>query len=42
MSDDLQVLLTEHRKFDPPAEFRADAAISSTAIYDRGSENMER
>ncbi|HET7189661.1 MAG TPA: AMP-binding protein, partial [Gemmatimonadaceae bacterium] len=42
MSDDLQVLLTEHRKFDPPAEFRADAAISSPAIYDRGSENMER
>jgi acetyl-CoA synthetase len=42
MSDDLDVLLTEHRKFDPPADFRAGAAVASRTVYERASADMER
>jgi acetyl-CoA synthetase len=42
MSDDLDVLLTEHRKFDPPAGFRAGAAVSSPAVYEPAAADMPR
>jgi acetyl-CoA synthetase len=42
MSDDLDVLLTEHRKFEPPPEFRDGAAISSPDVYARASRDPER
>jgi acetyl-CoA synthetase len=43
MSDqDLDVLLQEHRKFEPPPEFRARANIKSPEIYDRAAADPER
>jgi acetyl-CoA synthetase len=38
---DLDVLLQEHRKFDPPAEFRAQANVKDPAIYDRAAADPE-
>ena len=35
---DLDVLLQEHRKFEPSAEFRARAQVSSPEIYDRAAD----
>src|SRR6476661_1186644 len=35
---DLDVLLQEHRKFEPSAEFRARAQVNSPAIYDRAAD----
>ena len=42
MSDELDVLLTESRKFAPPAEFRANASIASSNLYDLAAADMER
>jgi acetyl-CoA synthetase len=43
MSDqDIDVLLQEHRKFEPPPEFRAKANIKSPEIYDRAAADVER
>jgi acetyl-CoA synthetase len=39
---DLDVLLQEHRKFEPPPEFRAHAHVRSPEIYDRASADAER
>jgi acetyl-CoA synthetase len=39
---DLDVLLQEHRKFEPPPEFRAHANVRSPEIYDRASADPER
>src|SRR5882757_3149144 len=39
---DLDVLLQEHRKFEPPPEFRARANVRSPEIYDRASADLER
>ena len=41
MSDDLDVLLTELRKFEPPEEFRAGAAVPSAAVYQRAAADPE-
>jgi acetyl-CoA synthetase len=35
---DLDVLLQEHRKFEPSAEFRARAQVSSPEIYERAAD----
>ncbi|HEX6599533.1 MAG TPA: acetate--CoA ligase [Gemmatimonadaceae bacterium] len=35
---DLDVLLQEHRKFEPSPEFRARAQVNSTEIYDRAAD----
>ena len=35
---DLDVLLQEHRKFEPSAEFRARAQVNSPEIYDRAAD----
>jgi acetyl-CoA synthetase len=42
MSDDLDVLLTEHRKFEPPPEFRDGAALASPEVYARAERDPER
>jgi acetyl-CoA synthetase len=42
MSDDLDVLLTELRKFEPPSEFRASAALASAEVYARAARDPER
>lgn len=39
---DLDVLLQEHRKFEPPPEFRAAAQVSSPEIYARAAADPER
>jgi acetyl-CoA synthetase len=39
---DLDVLLQEHRKFEPPPEFRAHANVRSPEIYDRADADPER
>jgi acetyl-CoA synthetase len=39
---DLDVLLQEHRKFDPPPAFRAHANVRSPEIYDRANADPER
>src|SRR5882762_9308382 len=39
---DLDVLLQEHRKFEPPPAFRAHANVRSPEIYDRASADPER
>jgi acetyl-CoA synthetase len=39
---DLDVLLQEHRKFEPPAAFRAQANVRSPEIYDRANADPER
>ncbi len=41
MSDNLDVLLQEHRKFEPDAAFRAAAHISSPDVLARAAENPE-
>jgi acetyl-CoA synthetase len=38
---DIDVLLTENRKFEPPEEFRAASLISSDAIYDTAAADPE-
>ena len=40
--NDIDVLLQEHRKFEPPPEFRAQANISSPDIADRAADDPER
>jgi acetyl-CoA synthetase len=42
MSDDLDVLLTEHRKFEPPPAFRDRAVLSSSDVYALASRDPER
>ena len=42
MSDDLDVLLSEHRKFEPPPAFRQGAALSSPEEYARAARDPER
>ncbi len=39
--DDIDVLLQEHRKFPPPAEFRENAHIRTLDIYDRAAADYE-
>jgi acetyl-CoA synthetase len=39
---DLDVLLQEHRKFEPPPAFRAHANVRSPEIYDRANADPER
>ncbi|CAN5677941.1 acetate--CoA ligase [soil metagenome] len=39
--DDIDVLLQEHRKFPPPAEFRENAHVRTLDIYDRASADYE-
>jgi acetyl-CoA synthetase len=41
MSSDIEALLQEHRKFEPPEEFRAGAVVSDPGIYDRAAEDPE-
>jgi acetyl-CoA synthetase len=41
-SSDIDVLLQEHRKFEPPADFRAHATVSSPELYDRAAADAER
>ena len=41
MSDDIDVLLQEHRKFEPPDAFRTAAHVSSPDIYARASKDPE-
>ncbi|MEO8335640.1 MAG: acetate--CoA ligase [bacterium] len=41
MSEDIDVLLQEHRKFEPDAAFRAVANVSSPEIYQRASVDPE-
>ncbi|HKP16062.1 MAG TPA: acetate--CoA ligase [Gemmatimonadaceae bacterium] len=41
MSTDLEALLHEHRKFDPPDAFRAAATLSSRDVYAKASGDPE-
>jgi acetyl-CoA synthetase len=41
MSSDLEALLHEHRKFEPPEAFRAAALLSDPAIYEKASADPE-
>jgi hypothetical protein len=41
MSSDLEALLQEHRKFEPPEAFRAAALISSPDVYERAAADPE-
>ena len=41
MSDDLEALLQEHRKFEPPPAFRATAQPNDPGIYDRAAADPE-
>ena len=41
MSTDLEALLHEHRKFDPPDAFRAAAALSSRDVYAKAAGDPE-
>jgi acetyl-CoA synthetase len=41
MSSDLEALLHEHRKFEPPEAFRAAALVSSPDIYAKASADPE-
>ena len=38
---DIDVLLQEHRRFDPPAAFRERAAVADPEIYERASRDHE-
>src|SRR6185503_15290324 len=38
---DLSTLLHEDRSFDPPADFRASAAVGDEAIYDEAAKDPE-
>jgi acetyl-CoA synthetase len=42
MSEDIDVLLHEHRKFEPPEAFRRDAHVSSTELYREAERDPER
>jgi acetyl-CoA synthetase len=42
MSDDIDVLLQENRKFEPPEEFRRQAQVSSSELYDEADRDSER
>ena len=39
---DIDVLLTETRKFDPPTEFRRTANVASPDIYDKAKQDPEK
>src|ERR1700687_3830949 len=39
---DIDVLLTENRKFDPPPEFKRHANVSSPAIYEQAARDQEK
>jgi acetyl-CoA synthetase len=41
MSTDLEALLQEHRKFEPPDAFRAAALLSSNEVYERAAADPE-
>ncbi len=41
MNDDIDVLLQEHRKFPPPAEFRENAHVRTFDVYDRAAADYE-
>src|SRR5215218_8959466 len=41
MSTDLEALLHEHRKFEPPEAFRAAALLSSPDVYARAAADLE-
>jgi len=41
MSSDLEALLEEHRKFEPPEAFRAAALLSDADVYDRAAADPE-
>ena len=41
MSSDLEALLHEHRKFEPPEAFRAAALLSSSDVYAKASADPE-
>ena len=41
MSSDLEALLHEHRKFEPPDAFRAAALVSSADVYTKASADPE-
>jgi acetyl-CoA synthetase len=41
MSDNIDVLLHEHRKFPPSASFAKDAHVNSSAMHDRGAKDYE-
>src|SRR3954451_18293591 len=41
MSSDLEALLQEHRKFDPPDAFRAGALLSDPDVYTRAASDPE-
>ncbi len=41
MSDDIDVLLNELRKFEPDASFRANATVGDAGIYKRAAEDPE-
>ena len=38
---DIDVLLTEERRFPPPAAFARDAHVNSPAIYEQAAEDFE-
>ncbi len=42
MTTNIDVLLQEHRKFEPPEEFRAAARVSSDEIYKQASDDYEK
>ena len=37
----IDALLQEHRTFPPPEDFRKDALVSDTSLYDRANEDLE-
>src|ERR1700682_5381471 len=39
---DIDVFLTENRKFDPPPEFKRQANVSSPAIYEKSARDQEK
>ncbi|MFN2638331.1 MAG: acetyl-coenzyme A synthetase N-terminal domain-containing protein, partial [Gemmatimonadaceae bacterium] len=39
---DIDVLLQENRKFEPPPEFARAANVSSTAIYEQAARDPEK
>ena len=42
MTENIDVLLEETRKFEPPPEFRLTATVSSPEIYDKASRDLEK
>ena len=41
MSEDIDVLLQEHRKFPPPPSFRSGAHVSDDVLYRTAGQNPE-